>query len=227
MWRPDTRSRPTRNHPEAEGVGPRPLNNVDGVRMSTNLTYLSMARHRLNLTIRANVLAHRVLFDGDRAIGIEVESGGDTFQVFGDEIILSGGAINSPHLLMLSGVGPVEHLESLGISVVRDIAGVGENLRDHPAAFMLYKSSVEDPPRGSPSIQAGMRYTTPGSPHRNDMQMSPILLTSEHRPATVAIPEGGDVHRIQRRAPESGVRRSDHAHIPPIRGLSPTWTTVT
>ena len=178
------------NHPEAEGVGPRPLNNVDGVRMSTNLTYLSMARHRLNLTIRANVLAHRILFDGGRAIGIEAESGGDVFQVFGDEIILSGGAINSPHLLMLSGVGPREHLESFGISVVHEMPGVGENLRDHPAAFMLYKANVEDPPEGAPSIQVGMRYTTPGSPHRNDMQMSPILLTSEHRPTTIDIPEG-------------------------------------
>ena len=181
---------PDQNHPEAEGVGPRPLNNVDGVRMSTNLTYLSMARHRLNLTIRANVLAHRILFDGDRAIGIEAESGGDVFQVFGDEIILSGGAINSPHLLMLSGVGPREHLESFGISVVHELPGVGENLRDHPAAFMLYKANVEDPPEGAPSIQVGMRYTTPGSPHRNDMQMSPILLTSEHRPTTIEIPEG-------------------------------------
>ena len=181
---------PDQNHPEAEGVGPRPLNNVDGVRMSTNLTYLSMSRHRLNLTIRSNVLAHRILFEGDRAIGIEAESGGDTFQVFGDEIILSGGAINSPHLLMLSGVGPRDQLESLGISVVHELPGVGENLRDHPAAFMLFKAATEDPPAGSPSIQVGMRYTTPGSPHRNDMQMSPILLTSEHRPTTIDIPEG-------------------------------------
>ena len=53
------------NHPESEGVGPRPLNNVDGVRMSTNLTYLAMARHRLNLTVRGGALAHRVLFEGD------------------------------------------------------------------------------------------------------------------------------------------------------------------
>ena len=92
---------------------------------------------------------------------------------------------------MLSGVGPREHLESFGISVVRDMPGVGENLRDHPAAFMLFKTDQGDPPENAPSIQVGMRYTTPGSPHRNDMQMSPILLTSEHRPATIEIPEGG------------------------------------
>ena len=172
-------------------MGPRPLNNVDGVRMSTNLTYLSMSRHRLNLTIRSEVLAHRIIFDGNRAVGIEAESGGDTFEVYGNEIILSGGAINSPHLLMLSGVGPREHLESFGIPVVKDVPGVGENLRDHPATFLLYETDQDTPPENSPSIQVGMRYTTPGSPHRNDMQMSPILLTSEHRPATVEIPEDG------------------------------------
>ena len=178
------------NHPESEGVGPRPLNNVDGVRMSTNLTYLSMARHRLNLTIRSNVLAHSLIFDGNRAVGVRAESGGDSFEVYGNEIILSGGAINSPHLLMLSGVGPREHLESFGIPVVRDLPGVGQNLRDHPSVFLLFKNNVGVPPDNAPSIQVGMRYTTPGSPHRNDMQMSPILLTSEHRPATVEVPEG-------------------------------------
>ena len=110
--------------------------------------------------------------------------------MYGDEIILSGGAINSPHLLLLSGVGPREHLESFGIPVVHDLPGVGQNLRDHPSAFLLFKNNVGAPPDNAPSIQVGMRYTTPGSPHRNDMQMSPILLTSEHRPATVEVPEG-------------------------------------
>ncbi len=91
---------------------------------------------------------------------------------------------------MLSGVGPGDHLESHGISIIRDLPGVGENLRDHPAAFLLFKNNLDKPPENAPSIQVGMRYTSPGSPHRNDMQMSPILLTSEHRPATVEIPEG-------------------------------------
>ncbi len=178
------------NHPDAEGVGPRPLNNVDGVRMSTNLTYLSMARHRLNLTVRANTLVHRISFEGSRAVGVVAESGGEIFELRGREIVLCGGAINSPHLLMLSGIGPREQLDALGIPVVRYLAGVGENLRDHPACFLLFESNTEDPPEDSPAVQVGMRYTTPGSPHRNDMQMSPILLTSEHRPTTIDIPEG-------------------------------------
>jgi choline dehydrogenase len=181
---------PDQNHPDATGVGPRPLNNVDGVRMSTALTYLSMARHRLNLTIRADVLVHKILFEGDRAIGVQADSGVEVFSVFGNDIILSGGAINSPQLLMLSGIGPADHLKEIGIPVVKDMKGVGKNLRDHPACFMMFKNNMRKLPGDAPSIQVGMRYTTPGSPHKNDMQMSPILMTSEHRPATVEIPEG-------------------------------------
>ena len=123
---------PDMNHPESGGVGPIPMNNPNGVRMSTSLTFLSAARHRLNLTVKANVTVHRVLFDGNRAIGAEVESGGERFTVEGEEIILCSGAIASPQILMLSGVGPAATLEQFGIPVVQDTPGIGQNLRDHP-----------------------------------------------------------------------------------------------
>ena len=180
------------NHPESTGVGPRPLNNVDGVRMSTALTYLSTVRHPLNLTIRGDVLVRRVLFEGKRAVGLEAESGGELFRVDAGEVILSGGAINSPQLLMLSGVGPADHLGDLDIDVVHDLPGVGENLRDHPAVFLLFRAGVGRFGEDAPSIQVGMRYTTPGSRFRNDLQMSPILMTSEHRPTVVDIPDDGN-----------------------------------
>ncbi len=77
-------------------------------------------RYRLNLTIRPNCTVHRIIFEGNQAVGAEVESGGEKFTVEGAQIILSGGAITSPQLLMLSGVGPAEHLRSLGIPVVHD-----------------------------------------------------------------------------------------------------------
>ena len=175
------------NHPESEGVGARPLNNIDGVRMSTALTYLTMARHLLNLTIRANVFVRRILFDGKRTVGVETESGGEIFRIEADEVILSGGAINSPHLLMLSGVGPSRQLRGLDIDIVQDLPGVGENLRDHPSVFLCYRTSLGPVDAYAPAIQVGMRYTTPGSKHRNDIQMSPILMTSEHRPPDVKI----------------------------------------
>ena len=155
------------------------------------MTYVNMARHRLNLSIRANVVARRVLFEGDRAVGVEAESGGEVFRVEADEVILSGGAIASPQVLLLSGVGPADELGGLGIEVVRDLPGVGENLRDHPSAFLLYRADLGTVDTFTPSVQAGMGYTTPGSRFRNDMQISPILLTSEHRPAQVAIDEEG------------------------------------
>ncbi|MCI0845337.1 MAG: GMC family oxidoreductase N-terminal domain-containing protein, partial [Chloroflexi bacterium] len=123
---------PDHNNPDSTGVGPTPLNNPNGIRMSTALGYLDQIRHRLNVTIRANCHVQRILFEGKRAVGVEVESGGETFTVEGSEIILSSGAVGSPHILMLSGVGPLAQLEEFGIPVVHDAPGVGQNLRDHP-----------------------------------------------------------------------------------------------
>ena len=182
------------NHPESTGVSPRARNTIDGVRMSMALTYLDQARHRLNLTVRSNVTARRVLFDGKRAVGVEAESGGEVFTVEADEIIVSSGAIASPQLLMLSGVGPAEQLNRLGIAVVQDLPGVGQNLRDHPSAAVIYYAAGEKPDVQAPVIQVGLRYTVEGSDLRNDMQLSPMLMTSEHRPAQVVINE--DVNYI-------------------------------
>ena len=162
------------NDPDSTGVGPRPMNNVDGVRMSAAITYLDSARHRLNLTIRAGVTVRRIIFDDEQAIGVEVDSGGDRFVINGDRIILSGGAIASPQLLMLSGVGPAEHLESLAIPVVHNLPGVGQNLRDHPLVALQFAVKPEylaDP--DTPWSQVALRYTTEGSPTRNDMQILP------------------------------------------------------
>ena len=176
------------NHPDSTGVGPRPLNNIDGVRMNAALTYLAPARHRLNLTIRGDVLVRRVLFDGGRAVGVEAESGGEVFVVDAGEVILSGGAINSPQLLMLSGVGPAEHLKSHGVDVLHDLRGVGENLRDHPNVMLLFRTSTERPETFAAGLQSGMRYTTPDSKFRNDMSMAPVLMNSAH-PAAAGIPD--------------------------------------
>jgi len=101
---------PDQNSPDSNGIGVRPLNNIDGVRMSTALTYLSQGRHRLNMTVRGNVTVHRVLFDGKKAVGVQAESGGEVFTVEGEQIILSSGTIGSCQALLLSGVGPKDEL---------------------------------------------------------------------------------------------------------------------
>ena len=164
---------PDHNNPDSEGVGPTPLNNPGGIRISTAMGYLDQSRHRLNLTIRPECLVHRVLFEGNRATGVELESGGETFVVEGDEIILSSGAIGSPQILMLSGVGPADHLGSLGISVVKDAPGVGQNLRDHPAVWITWRTKEGFPLDGlAPRMQLTLRYTAGDSDLRNDMKIS-------------------------------------------------------
>ena len=165
---------PDMNHPDATGVGQMPLNNPGGIRMSTAITYLDACRHRLNLTIRPNVLAKRIVFDSGRAIGVEVGSGGETFVVEGEEIILSAGAIHSPHLLLLSGVGPAEELRPFGIEPVRDLPGVGRSMKNHPSVSIVFRSHPEhhlapDAPRN----QVGLRFTAGGSSMRNDVQVQP------------------------------------------------------
>jgi choline dehydrogenase len=183
----DFRDDPDQNHPESTGVSPRARNTIDGVRISMAMAYLDPARHRLNLTIKGNVMVRRLLFDGTRAIGVEVDSGGERFMIEGEQIVLSGGAIGSPHVLLLSGVGPVAQLQSVGVPVVHHLPGVGQNLRDHPSAAVLYRAKGPKPEVQAPLIQVGLRYTVEGSYLHNDMQMSPMLMTSEHRPIHVPI----------------------------------------
>jgi choline dehydrogenase len=162
---------PDHNHPDATGVGPYPLNNPEGIRWSTAIGFLSMARHRINLTIRPNCTTRRVLFDDTRATGVEVESGGESFVVNGDEIILSAGPIGSPHLLMLSGIGPADQLAEHGISLVKDVPGVGQNLRDHPTVHVSWRAlpDVPAPPQEVGPQKVALRYTAPGSDIKNDM----------------------------------------------------------
>ena len=117
---------------------------------------------------------------------LEAESGGEVFTVGAGEVVLCGGAIGSPQVLMLSGVGPAEHLRSVGIPVVHDLAGVGENLRDHPNTMIAYRPKQPYPEEAHvPSIQVGLRYTTEGSSTPNDMQLSPIHISAGSVPATV------------------------------------------
>ncbi|MFO0996033.1 MAG: choline dehydrogenase [Alphaproteobacteria bacterium] len=105
----------------------------DGKRADVARMYLEPIRHRANLTIATSALATRVMMEGRRAVGVVYEQGGQQHEAMAArEVILSGGAINSPQLLMLSGIGPAEELARHGIPVVHDLKGVGANLQDHP-----------------------------------------------------------------------------------------------
>jgi len=186
---------PDHNSPGAAGVGPSISNNHNSVRFSTALGYLDPCRHRLNLTIRPNCMVHRVLFEGRRAVGVVVDSGGELCTVTGEHIVLSAGAVGSPHLLMLSGVGPAAQLSGLGIPVVQDMPGVGQNLRDHPKVYVTWGIQDEDtvevrPARGG----VWLRCTAPGSAWRNDMNISMGAFVTERIPWSEAMErdQGGD-----------------------------------
>ncbi|WP_156256068.1 GMC family oxidoreductase [Sandarakinorhabdus oryzae] len=120
------------NGPQFEGAGQYDATIKDGERFSAAKAYLTPeVRKRPNLEIRTGVQAQRVLFDGNRAVGVAYTQGNRSDQAMGREIILCGGAVNSPQLLMLSGVGPAAHLQAMGIGVVADSPDVGGNLQDH------------------------------------------------------------------------------------------------
>jgi len=120
------------NRADARGVGPIPTNFYQGLRYSSAVGYLIPARHRPNLSVLGDTLVTRVLLDGRSARGIEVLSESGVEAIEADEVILSAGAIASPHLLMLSGIGPASALSAAGVEPVLDLPGVGQHVRDHP-----------------------------------------------------------------------------------------------
>lgn len=110
-----------------------------GRRWSASRAYLHPVMDRQNLKVETKVFVTKILFEGKKAIGVEViRSRGKTEKIFGDEIILCGGSINSPQLLQLSGVGNAKELAALGIPVVHDLPGVGENLQDHLEVYVQH-----------------------------------------------------------------------------------------
>lgn len=171
---------PDVHHPDATGLSLRAENNVDGVRMSTALTYLQPSRHRLNLTIRPQVMVRRILFDGTTATGVEVDSGGEQFLLESQEIVLSAGAVASPQLLMLSGVGPSASLRALGLPLVHHLPGVGQNMRDHPNVQVRLRLKPGVPEDDIARRAVRLRYTAPGSSTPNDMILSPASLNTVH-----------------------------------------------
>ncbi|EKS9799781.1 MULTISPECIES: GMC family oxidoreductase [Burkholderia] len=134
------------NGAEQEGVGIYQVTQKNGERWSAARAYLfPHLKTRGNLTVETGAQVRRIVFDGKRAVGVEVTRGGNVETVWAKkEVILSAGALQSPQLLMLSGVGPKDELERLGIPVVADLPGVGENLQDHPDFVVSYKTNSLD-----------------------------------------------------------------------------------
>jgi len=123
-----------------EGFGPFDRNIYRGHRLSASRAYLHPVLDRPNLELRTRAFVSRVIFEGNRAVGVDVVHRGKTERIQAGEVILSGGAINSPQLLQLSGVGNAHELEAIGIKPIHDLPAVGENLQDHLEVYVQYAS---------------------------------------------------------------------------------------
>jgi choline dehydrogenase len=164
------------------GLGVSPSNNIDGVRMSTAMTHLNPMRHYLNLTVRGGVFVRKILIEDGKAVGVEAESGGKAFQVAADRVVLSAGAIRSPHLLMLSGIGPEDQLRQFGIRTVQHLPGVGQNLWNHLSAQTTFK--VKDGislATHTDAVHFSLHYTAQGSSAVNDMVLRSSPVVDERR----------------------------------------------
>lgn len=133
---------PDFNGEHREGFGPVDLNIGKGKRSSASRAYLHPILSRPNLTVLTKAHSNRILWDGTRASGVEYQHRGAVHTAHAArEILLTAGAINSPQLLMLSGIGPAAHLADHGIKLVADLSGVGQNLQDHLAAHVKMRST--------------------------------------------------------------------------------------
>ncbi len=123
-----------------EGVSYFQLNKRDGVRSNCSRAFLRPAETRANLVIETGAHVTRLIFDGARVVGVAYEREGKTWEARSTrEVVLSAGALQSPQILLLSGIGPASHLVGLGIPVRRDLPGVGENLQDHLQVRLLFR----------------------------------------------------------------------------------------
>jgi choline dehydrogenase len=171
------------NAESSSGYGPVPRNLIgeEELRAGALLTYLAEARNRPNLEIRANTTARRVLFDGTTAVGVETEHDGRIENVAGDRVVLAGGAFHTPHLMMLSGIGPREVLERHNIEPVIVNEAVGRNLQDHPFSPMVALLKEKTDKGG---VRAQVKYSTGTEDLVDDMMIFAAVLD----PATMNIP---------------------------------------
>lgn len=148
------------NGAQPEGAGWHDLAIVDGRRQTAADAYLHpITALRPNLTVSTDSWATRLLLDGDRCTGVEYLRGGEVTRADAAvEVIVCAGSIDSPRLLMLSGIGPADELRAVGVRPLHDLPGVGRNLRDHPLASVVYQASREIPPGANNLAEASMSW---------------------------------------------------------------------
>jgi choline dehydrogenase len=159
---------PDYNGAVQDGVGYSQMTRRGRFRGSTAQTYLREARGRSGLNVLTGAMATRLLFEGRRCVGAAFRQGGeDRRALAGREVILSGGSINSPHLLQLSGVGPAAHLQSIGVPVLLDVPAVGANMSDHYTVRIAHRVrdliSINQLSRGRRLAVEALKFVTRGA----------------------------------------------------------------
>ncbi len=148
------------NAPGSTGVSILAYTARNEVRVGTNEAYLEPTRGRPNLELRGGTLADRIIFDGNRAVGVDFVTEGRRHTVFADQVVVAAGAVHSPALLMRSGIGPADHLMSLGIPVVIDLP-VGDGFQEHPNVYFAFPLRDDlRPPVNGRHTNAGLRWTS-------------------------------------------------------------------
>jgi len=151
------------------GVGPWPMNRLNDKRISTLLSHINPARKRQNLVIRPVCLVDRVILDGARIVGVQLADGSTEE---GKHVTLCAGSLNTPAILMRSGIGPARNLQALGIKTLVDLPGVGARVRDHAAVpIRLVPNEGECVIGRDPRFQMMARFTAYGSSEADDMQL--------------------------------------------------------
>jgi choline dehydrogenase len=163
------------NDPTTTGAGSHAMNKIDGERMGAARGYLtSSVRARPNLAIVAHAVVRRVLVKDARVQGVEIERYGRVTEVLADRVVLAGGAIGTPSILLRSGIGPEAEVLRLGVPLVADVPGVGAQLLDHPGVAVFFLPRERGMSRvDHPLIQTVCRITSTGSDCPNDVQLQP------------------------------------------------------
>ncbi|HTW41578.1 MAG TPA: FAD-dependent oxidoreductase [Solirubrobacteraceae bacterium] len=187
------------NGARQDGAGFYQLTQRDERRASAASAYLRGAEARANVTLMTDTHASRILFEGERAVGVQVSRHGHTHELRAQrEVIVCAGAYNSPQLLMLSGVGPAEHLASTGIEVLLDRPAVGTNLSDHPASELLWLTA---PPQERD--------------RRRSWRSAKLLLATQRGAFGANLAEAGAFVRLAGDAPAPDVQ----FHVAPVQFL--------
>lgn len=160
------------NGPVAEGAGWHDLSISGGVRQSTAAAYLHPARNRANLTVMTDTRAHKLRFVGNRCVGVDVVQSGRELIVSAEaEVVVSAGAVDSPRLLLLSGIGPAVELGAAGVSVIHDLPGVGRNLHDHPLCGVVYEAAQPIPAARTNHAETSLLWRSTTTLAGPDMQL--------------------------------------------------------